>query len=124
MLDRLNSLEEKLDALLRKMLSMQDDLEKSEEENKKLRNRLKQKGSKGGAASQAEIDEVTEERDKLAKQLEESQKENRKMNQQIDKLEDEIEENQKREKETLKKLQSILSRIDALETEIGELQNE
>lgn len=124
MLDRLNALEEKLDALLRKMLSMQEDLESSEDENKKLRKRLKQKGSGDKAGSKAELDAVSEERDDLAKHLNEARKENRKLTQQIDRLEDEIAENQKREKETLNKLQTILSRIDALETEIGELQNE
>ena len=120
MLDRLITLEEKLCLLLQRFAS-------AKKENQRLKSMLKsarkvKKPSEGGE----DFDplELLQERDGLSLSLEQSQNESRQLQKKINELEKTLQEKNELERETAKKVQSIIARIDALEAEIGELENE
>ena len=119
MLKRLNDLEEKLDTLLKKLVRMHDEVEARDREIARLRKTAQGASGAGQPAESAPPGDCVP-----AAQLEKAEQENAKLRDQVEKLEKELENRVALEKETLGKLMNILTRIDALEAEIGELQNE
>ena len=122
MLKRLNKLEDKLESLLQRFADLRQELADRTEESRKLKTRLKSLDKARKAPS--EDDALLEEHRQLLKHLQETEEENRSLKEKIGKLEKEIENKAALEEETLDKLRSIISRIDALEAEIGELEHE
>jgi regulator of replication initiation timing len=133
MFDRLDSLDEKLDSLLQKFHAMKQALSASEKESEQLKNMLKlrpsakkrssaEKMSSGGP--EGALLRVKEERDRFEDFFKKSSAENEKLVKKLSRLKIELDSKKIREKETLKKIQLIISRIDVLESEIGELENE
>ena len=127
MLRRLSALEEKLDSLLQRFSSIRKELAARDEESQRLKDKIKsmKKGRGGGVkADQDEILALEKERDQLSLRLQKSEKEKALLNKKIKELEQEIESKAALEEETLEKLRDIISRIDALEEEIGEMEHE
>ena len=127
MLRRLSDLEEKLDSLLKRFGSLREELAARDEESEKLKDKFKHmKKSKGGGgkADQDEILALEKERDKLDERFQKSEREKALLKKNIKELEQEIESKAALEGETLEKLRDIISRIDALEVEIGEMEHE
>jgi len=120
MLDRLITLEEKLSLLLQRFVS-------ARKENQRLKSMLKS-ARKGKKPSEEGEDfdplELLQEREELSLSLEQSQNESRQLQKKINELEKILQEKNELERETAKKVQAIIVRIDTLEAEIGELENE
>jgi len=120
MLERLNTLEEKLNLLLQRFASLKKD-------NQRLKSMLKSaKKTKKPSEEAEEFDplELLQEREELSLNLEKSQTESRQLKKKIGELEKTLQEKNELERETAKKVQAIIARIDTLEAEIGELENE
>ena len=126
MLDRLNDLDEKLELLLERFSSVKKKLDGRDKENARLKNKittLKKGGGRETSSDDEALEIVTNERDELAEQLLRMEQENKKLKKQIAHQDKQLKLSSEREKETLTKIQSIISRIDDLEAEIGELEN-
>jgi TolA-binding protein len=120
MLDRLITLEEKLSLLLQRFAS-------AKKENQRLKSMLKSARKVKKPSEEGEdFDplELLQEREELALSLEQSQNESRQLQKKINELEKILQEKNELERETAKKVQAIIARIDTLEAEIGELENE
>jgi chromosome segregation ATPase len=127
MLDRLNLLEEKLDSLLKRFTELRKDIVSREEESRRLKAQMKgqRKDKKDLPESdQSEIELLEKERDQFAEQLRKVEEESKLLKMRINSQEKELENKSALEEETLGKLRDIITRIDALEVEIGELEHE
>lgn len=126
MLERLNSLEEKLDSLLKRLVSLKRERDDREDESRKLRSQIdKMKKEKPGASKAEDHDkDLQKERKDWAEQLRKSEEENKVLKKKTEFLEKELENKAALEEETMGKLRDIITRIDALEAEIGELEDE
>jgi chromosome segregation ATPase len=127
MLDRLNLLEEKLDALLKRFGEFRKDLASREEESRLLKAQTKglRKDKKGLPESDQDCMAVLKkERDQFAEQLRKVEEENNLLKMKLTSQEKELENKTALEEETLGKLRDIITRINALEAEIGELEHE
>ncbi len=127
MLKRLNSLEQKLDSLLKRFSNLRNLLAEREAESQKLKDEIKTLKKPKRAALKtgvAEIESLRNERDELVATLKEAEAENDQLRKQITTLEKELNSKTALEEETFEKLRDIISRIDTLEAEIGELENE
>ena len=127
MLDRLNLLEEKLDSLLKRFTELRKDIVSREEESRRLKAQIKgqRKDKKDLPESdQSEIELLEKERDQFAEQLRKVEEESKLLKMRINSQEKELENKSALEEETLGKLRDIITRIDALEVEIGELEHE
>ncbi|MBN1900810.1 hypothetical protein JW926_05720 [Candidatus Sumerlaeota bacterium] len=126
MLERLNSLEEKLDSVLHRLISLKKERDEREEENRSLKSQIdkmaKDKKSVPAAGDHAKA--PGKETREWAEQMRKSDEENKALKKKIAFLEKELENKTALEEETMGKLRDILKRIDALEAEIGELENE
>ena len=127
MLERLNSLEEKLDSLLKRLVSLKQERDDQVEEARKLKSQLdKIKKGKSGAPGAADRDKETHKDvgdEEYRDQLRKSEEEKKLLKKKIEFLEKELENKNALEEETMGKLRDIITRIDALEAEIGELEN-
>jgi uncharacterized coiled-coil DUF342 family protein len=126
MLERLNSLEEKLDSLLHRLINLKQERDNREEEVRKLRSQIdKMDKEKQGGTDEGDHDkDIQKDHKESTDQLRKSEEENKLLKKKIVFLEKELENKTALEEETMGKLRDILTRIDALEAEIGELEHE
>ena len=123
MLDRLNLLEEKLDSLLRRFSNLREELASREEESRRLKGTKKEKKDLPETET-GDAARLKKERGQFAEQIRKAEEENKILKMKLGSLEKELENKTALEEETLGKLRDIIARIDALETEIGELEHE
>ena len=126
MLERLNSLEEKLESLLKCFIRLKKERDELEEESRKMRSQIgKFKKEKPGASKAGDHDiNLRKEHKTLVERLRKSEEENKLLKKKTVFLEKELENKTALEEETMGKLRDIITRIDALEAEIGELEHE
>ncbi|HOE62686.1 MAG TPA: hypothetical protein PKW18_00110 [Candidatus Sumerlaeota bacterium] len=119
MLDRMHILEEKLNSLLERFLALKA-------ESRRMKSQMKTRKGKKDSAEEgaADIEALQQERDALARELEQTQSCNKELQLKIEELENAFQSKTNMDKQTIQVIQSIITRIDALEAEIGELEHE